>query len=232
MSLRDVTIARDGKRRLASVNDVTHRKCAEDLRRFWKSQLVEMRPASGEDGWFSLAHGDHCGGCHTCWVGEMKNQIKKIEPLSPYVEEPLNSKVIKSFVPELRSRYVFFEFRDSYVLSLWTFDVRFTHSHIMAMVHMHNILISQMRAQCQVSIIAETIWISVEDICISEKIFHQMNWYATFSSFFSEYFNSFEIDAKNLLKNCTHKIFFSRWWLDIEIRWGHSRNKHMWIENI
>ena len=56
-------------------------------------------------------------------------------PLSPYVEEPLNSKVIKSFVPEQKSRYVFFEFRDFYVLSLWTFDVRFTHSHIMAMVH-------------------------------------------------------------------------------------------------
>ena len=54
--------------------------------------------------------------------------------LSPYVEEPLNSKVIKSFVPELRSRYVFFELRDSDVLSLWTFDVRFTHRHIMAMV--------------------------------------------------------------------------------------------------
>ena len=58
-------------------------------------------------------------------------------PLSPYVEKPLNSKVIKSFVPELRIRYVFFVFRDSYVLSLWTFDVRFTHSHIMAMVHMY-----------------------------------------------------------------------------------------------
>ena len=58
-------------------------------------------------------------------------------PLSPYVEEPLNSKVIKSFVPEQRSRYVFFEFRDSYVLSLWTFDVRFTHSHIISMVHIY-----------------------------------------------------------------------------------------------
>ena len=55
-------------------------------------------------------------------------------PLSPYVKEPLSSKVIKSFVPELRSRYVFFAFREYYVLSLWTFDVRFTHSHIMAMV--------------------------------------------------------------------------------------------------
>ena len=63
-------------------------------------------------------------------------------PLSPYVEEPLNSKVIKSFVPEQRSRYVFFEFQDSYVLSLWTFDVRFTHSHIMAMVQMSKKLVS------------------------------------------------------------------------------------------
>ena len=66
--------------------------------------------------------------------GGWKSQNKKNVYLSPYVEEPLNSKVIKSFVPELRSRYVFFEFRDSYVLSLWTFDVRFTHSHLMAMV--------------------------------------------------------------------------------------------------
>ena len=31
VSLRDVTIARDGKRGLASANDVTHRKSAEDL---------------------------------------------------------------------------------------------------------------------------------------------------------------------------------------------------------
>ena len=56
--------------------------------------------------------------------------------LSPYVET-FNSKVIKGFVPELRSRYMFFKFRDSYVLSLWTFDVHFTHSHIMAMVQLH-----------------------------------------------------------------------------------------------
>ena len=32
-----------------------------------------------------------------------KARIKKNVYLSPYVEEPLNSKVIKSFVPELRS---------------------------------------------------------------------------------------------------------------------------------
>ena len=56
-------------------------------------------------------------------------------PISPYAKEPLNSKVIKSFVPEQRSRQVFFVFRDSYVLSLWTFDVRFTHRHIMDRVY-------------------------------------------------------------------------------------------------
>ena len=47
-------------------------------------------------------------------------------PLSPCVEEPLNSKVIKSLVPEQRSRYMFFEFRDSYYIYIyiyvWIFD--------------------------------------------------------------------------------------------------------------
>ena len=97
-----------------------------------------MRPASGEDGWLSPARGDLCGGCHTYWRGRWKSQNRKIVPLSPYVEEPLNSKVIKSFVPEQRSRYVSFEFRDSYVIyvmnSLCTFRVAVfgygTHIHI------------------------------------------------------------------------------------------------------
>ena len=35
--------------------------------------------------------------------GRWKSQNRKNVYLSPYVEEPLNSKVIKSFVPELRS---------------------------------------------------------------------------------------------------------------------------------
>ena len=47
-----------------------------------------------------------------------KGQNRKNVYLSPYVEEPLNLKVIKSFVPELRSRYVVFVFRDSYVLCM------------------------------------------------------------------------------------------------------------------
>ena len=42
-----------------------------------------------------------------CWGGgDGKASIKRL-CLSPYVEEPLNSKVIKSFVPELRSRKCF-----------------------------------------------------------------------------------------------------------------------------
>ena len=40
----------------------------------------------------------------------------------PYVET-FNSKVIKGFVPELRSRYVFFMFRDSYVLCIYVMNI-------------------------------------------------------------------------------------------------------------
>ena len=38
------------------VNDVMHRKRARGgFGGFWKSQLVELSPASGEGGWLSLA---------------------------------------------------------------------------------------------------------------------------------------------------------------------------------
>ena len=40
----------------------------------------------------------------------------------PYVET-FNSKVIKGFVPERRSRYVFFVFRDSYVLCIYVMNI-------------------------------------------------------------------------------------------------------------
>ena len=90
---------------------------------FWEilKKSVELRPASGEDGWFSLTPETFVAGatCVCVWGGgRWKSQNRKIVPLSPYVKEPLNSKIIKGFVPELRSCYVFFEFRDSYVLSL------------------------------------------------------------------------------------------------------------------
>ena len=85
---------------------------------FWKTHLIELNPASGEDGWLSLAR----GGLGQVWHemsggGRWKSQNRKNVYLSPYVEEPLNSKVIKSFVPELRSRKCFscFEFPMLYV---------------------------------------------------------------------------------------------------------------------
>ena len=72
---------------------------------------------------------------HVLGVGaDEKDGIKRMCISLPYVKT-FNSIVIKGYVPEQRSRYVFFKFRGSYVLSLRTFDVRFTHSHIMTMVH-------------------------------------------------------------------------------------------------
>ena len=53
--------------------------------------------------------------------GLMESQHRKIVYLSPYVEKPFNSKVIKSFVPELRSRKCFFVFRDSSVIYLYIY---------------------------------------------------------------------------------------------------------------
>ena len=120
MSLRDVTIARDGKRRIASANDVTHRKRAEDFGWFWKSQWVEIRHrTSWVENWTPnetvdfrlLAETFVVGATRIGGGGDEKARIERL-CLSPYVEEPLNSKVIERFVPEQRSRYVFFEFRD------------------------------------------------------------------------------------------------------------------------
>ena len=55
--------------------------------------------------------------------GRWRSQNRKNVYLSPCVEEPSNSKVIKSFVPELRNRYVFFVFRDSYVLCIYVTNI-------------------------------------------------------------------------------------------------------------
>ena len=138
VSLRDVTIARDGKRGLQSAGDVTRRKRAEDFGGFWKSQFVrvKVRYRTRRVDFRLLA--EALGRCRTRWGGcRWKSQDRKILPLSPYVEKPLNSKVIESFVPELRSRKCFscFEIPMFYVyIYIWALYVRFTHSHIMAMV--------------------------------------------------------------------------------------------------
>ena len=61
-----------------------------------------------------------------------KGQKRKNVYLSPYVEKPLNSKVIKSFVPELRSCKSFSCFRIPmfYVICIWTSHVHFAYSCI------------------------------------------------------------------------------------------------------
>ena len=103
------------------------------FRGFWKSQLVELSPvvrrrkvtfACSPRPWASVAREVE---------GRWKSQNRKNVYLSPYVEEPLDSKVIKSFVPELRSRKCFscFGIPMLYIyIYIWTVYVRFTHSHI------------------------------------------------------------------------------------------------------
>ena len=61
-------------------------------------------------------------GCRTRWGADEKVIIERLCISLPYVET-FNSKVIKGFVPELRSRYVFFVFRDSYVLCIYVMNI-------------------------------------------------------------------------------------------------------------
>ena len=128
------------------VNDVMHRKCAKDFGRFEKVSWVE----------FCLGRRRLAFACslkpvqwplwrvpHMLAGGRWKSQNRKNVYLSPYVEEPLNSKVIKSFVPELRSRKCFscFEIPMFYV---YKYEHAMSISHmafIMAMVHKHFSLI-------------------------------------------------------------------------------------------
>ena len=80
---------------------------------------------SEEEGWLLRARRGFALGVHVVW-GRCKSQVY----LSPYVGKPFNSKVIKSFVPELRSRKCFscFGIPMFYVYMLWTFYVHFTYS--------------------------------------------------------------------------------------------------------
>ena len=97
----------DGKWGLESVNDITHRNCVQ---RIWgdlkKSVSWVENWTPNKKGLLSLA----CRGLGPVshkMGGRWKSQNRKNVYLSPHVEEPLNSKVIKSFVPELRSRKCF-----------------------------------------------------------------------------------------------------------------------------
>ena len=125
MSHSDVTIAWEGKRgyRVRVTSRVgSARRILGD---FEKSvSRVETRHHTIRVDFRLLA--EALGRCRTrSGEGRWKNQNRKILPLFPYVEKPLNSKVIKSFVPELRSRKCFscFEIPMFYVIYIWTLYV-------------------------------------------------------------------------------------------------------------
>ena len=128
MSLRDVTIAQIGNRDRECEWRHAPEACG-GFCEFWR-KLVELSSASGEDGWLSLVRRGLGQVSHEVG-GRWKIQNRKNVYLSPYIEEPLNSKVIKSFVPELRSRKCFscFGIPMFYVYMLWTFHVRFAYPY-------------------------------------------------------------------------------------------------------
>ena len=109
VSLRDVTIAQLGNRGYR----VRMTSRTRSVRKIWgflkKVSRVETclrvrrlafacSPKPGQWPWWQVPH--EMG-------GRWKSQNRKNVYLSSYVEEPLNSKVIKSFIPELRSRKCF-----------------------------------------------------------------------------------------------------------------------------
>ena len=126
VSLRDVTIAQMGK----GARERGWRHALEacgGFGGFEKDSWVENWTPN-EKGWLSgLAEARRAP--HKMVGGRWKIQNRKNVYLSPHVEEPLNSKVIKSFVPELRSRECFscFGIPMFYVYMLWTFYVRFSY---------------------------------------------------------------------------------------------------------
>ena len=104
---------------------------------FWKSQFSWELDSEREESTFGARWGEtnlrakgvarDRGGGGVRW----KSHNRKNVYLSPYVEEPLNSKVIKCFIPELRSCTCFscFGIPMFYVYMLWTFYVRFTYPY-------------------------------------------------------------------------------------------------------
>ena len=97
---------------------------------FEKSQLVEFLSRKKKvDFLGSSWPGEFERYVRRALVGLRADDVKTVNieglcvSLSPYVEKPFNSKVIKSFVPELRSRVFFFVFRDSYVLCIYVMNI-------------------------------------------------------------------------------------------------------------
>ena len=96
---------------------------------FWGFEKIQLTSSVRRRGWLSelavaLRWVSHM--VAVCvWGGRWKSLHRKIVYLAPYVEKPFNSKVIKCFVPELRSRKCFCV--SGFLCALWTFYVFFTY---------------------------------------------------------------------------------------------------------
>ena len=138
VSLRDVTIAQIGN----GARECGWRLAPEvhgGFWGFWKGQWVESSwalPREKTVGFRLLAEARPVALWrvpHVLGVGaDGKVIIERLCISLPYVET-FNSKVIKGFVSELRSRYVFFVFRDSYVLCIYMY---ISHRYAMSISHM------------------------------------------------------------------------------------------------
>ncbi len=101
VSLRDVTIVQMGNG--ASKCEWYHALEAHGgFWEFWR-KLVELRRDTRQEGLTFACLRRPWAGVARDGGSRWKSQNRKNVYLSPYVEEPLNSKVIKGFVPELRS---------------------------------------------------------------------------------------------------------------------------------
>ena len=109
------------------VNDVMHWKRARRILGILKKPELSLGVRRRRETFASSQW--PCGGCHTWGGADGKASIERL-CLSSYVEKPFNSKVIKSFVPEQRSRKCFscFGIPMFYVYMLWTFYVHFPYS--------------------------------------------------------------------------------------------------------
>ena len=135
------------------------------FRGIWKKSVSWVESCGPkEEGWLSLARrsqasGLVAGATSVGWVGggRWKSQHRKIVPLLLMSKKPLNSKVIKTFVPELRIRQVFFVFLDSYVLCIYVMNIlcAFHTYPYLAMVqspwwHYMGCFRTQIRIPCQI----------------------------------------------------------------------------------
>ena len=134
VSFRDVKIKiPESKIWPGDVNDVMHRKRARRIWGIWEKSVSWV--LASEDGRLSGLVETRpivCGvGRDAHVVGQMKKSAKKYCVSLSLCRITFNSKVIKSFVPELRSRKCFLCFRIPMlsINELWTFHVYFTYPY-------------------------------------------------------------------------------------------------------